>query len=285
MAVVNENNKEIILSLKLIRQLFCSSRYRMNERINIIVKTIKLRKKNKLWPLFAQEVIQKLKFPDYSITIDHEIIEPPYGFFNFLKTINTKGLYLDVGCGNNSPLIIKSMFPDIYYVGIDVGDYNQTKSNPADEYIITDPDEFSDTIEKIDKKFDTVISSHNLEHCNDRTKTLAALIKALKPDGYLYLSFPAGKSILFPGPRIGCLNYYDDYTHKEKPPDFYKTIGQLKENGMEILFSSKSYKPSLMYIIGALTEWESKRDKEIKMGTWAYWGFETIIWAKKKSGA
>ena len=210
-----------------------------------------------------------------------KITEPKYCKQKFLKTINHNGKLLDVGCGNNSPYTIKTKYPNIIYTGIDVGEYNQTKPNLADNYIVVEPENFAEAIAKMSELFDTVISSHNLEHCNDREKTLDAMIKVLKPRGYLFLSFPTEKSVNFPGFRSGCLNYYDDTTHKLSPPDFDKVIQALKENNMEIIFSSKSYKPLLLYFIGFLMEYKSKKDKKVKIGTWAYWGFEAIIWARK----
>jgi SAM-dependent methyltransferase len=198
-----------------------------------------------------------------------------------LEIIRHNGILLDVGCGNDSPYYIKIIRPDIIYTGIDVEDCNQTKPNLADTYILVEPENFSQTIAEMPESFDAVISSHNLEHCNDREKTLEAMIKALKPNGYMYLSFPTEDSINFPGPRKGTLNYYDDKTHKDLPPNFDKIITTLKQNNMEILFANKSYKPFFFYIIGFLFEWKSKKDKEVNWATWAYWGFETIIWAKK----
>jgi SAM-dependent methyltransferase len=211
-----------------------------------------------------------------------KIVEPKYCKSSFLKRINHKGTLLDVGCGNNSPYYIKTKYPNIIYTGIDVGDYNQTKPNFADNYIVVKPENFAGAIANMPKLFDTVISSHNLEHCNDRDKTLDAMIKVLKPGGYLFLSFPTEESVNFPGPRKGTLNYYDDSTHKDKPPEYEKIISKLKINDMEIVFASKSYKPFFLYLIGFFLEWKSKKDKEVKIWTWAYWGFETIIWAKKQ---
>ncbi|MCL1814010.1 MAG: class I SAM-dependent methyltransferase [Treponema sp.] len=211
-----------------------------------------------------------------------EIAGPKYGKSKFLKKINRRGNLLDVGCGNNSPYKIKTKCPKIHYTGIDIGDYNQNKPNLADSYITAKPENFAETIENLPELFDTVISSHNLEHCNNREKALNAMIKVLKSGGYLYLSFPTEASVNFPGYRNGCLNYYDDPTHKYLPPDFFETINTLKENNMEIIFSSRSYKPVPLCMIGFFLEWKSKKDKETKLGTWAYWGFETIIWAKKK---
>jgi SAM-dependent methyltransferase len=201
--------------------------------------------------------------------------------FRFLETINQNGKLLDVGCGNNSPYDIKIKHPNIIYTGIDVGDYNQTNPNLADEYIVVNPEDFSDAIGNMAVKFDTVISSHNLEHCNDRYKTLDAMIKTLKPGGYMFLSFPTEKSVNFPGPRKGTLNYYDDPTHKDKPPEYKKIVSKLKTNGMKILFASKSYKPLPWYLSGFFDEKKSRKYKKILGSVWAYWGFETIIWAKK----
>jgi SAM-dependent methyltransferase len=209
-----------------------------------------------------------------------KIIEPKYSKSSFLKKINHKGNLLDVGCGNNSPYNTKKEYPGIMYTGIDVGDYNQTKINLADDYIVVKPENFAEAIASMPKLFDTVISSHNLEHCNDREKTLDSIIKILKPGGYLFLSFPTEESINFPS-RKGTLNYYDDSTHKDKPPEYDKIISKLKTNNIQILFANKSYKPFFWYLIGFFLEWKSKKDKEVKTWTWAYWGFETIIWAKK----
>jgi len=208
--------------------------------------------------------------------------EPKYCISNFLRIINHNGRLLDVGCGNNSPYNIKMSYPNIVYTGVDVGDYNQTAPNLADNYIVVKPEEFAEAIANLPEFYDTVISSHNLEHCNDREKTLDAMINKLKPGGYLYLSFPTEESINFPGPRKGCLNYYDDSSHNGTPPNYNKIISTLKVNKMRILFAKRSYKPFFAYLYGFFQEARSKKDQEVKIGTWAYWGFETIIWAKKE---
>jgi len=212
--------------------------------------------------------------------IIRKIIEPRHGKEKFLKSINKKGTLLDVGCGNNSPYYIKSKFPSIKYTGIDIGDYNQAYPNLADNYIITTPEEFADKIAEFENYFDTIISSHNLEHCNDRNKTLDSIIKALKSGGRLFLSFPTEKSINFPE-RKGTLNYYDDNSHKHYPPNFDEVIKKLKNNNMKIVYANKSYKPLFYYIIGFFMEKKSKREKKVWYPNWAYWGFEAIIWARK----
>jgi len=202
----------------------------------------------------------------------------------FIKTINNKGTVLDVGCGNNSPYRIKRSRPDLYYVGVDVSDYMQSTPNLADEYIISQPDKFHDTILNLGERFDAALSSHNIEHCCDREKTLDAIIKVLKPaGGRLYLSFPSQASVTFPS-RVGTLNYYDDKTHTDEPPNFTEIIEKLKASNMKVSFAKNPYKPFFLYLIGLLLEPFSKitRKNLIGRATWAYYGFESVIIAEKK---
>jgi len=221
------------------------------------------------------------------------ILSPPHGKRRFLRTINKKGKLVDVGCGNNSPYYIKSRFPEVYYIGIDIGDYNQTKPNLANEYILTTPDDFADAIAKIVMKeewirgggIDTVISSHNLEHCNNREKTLDAMMSIIKSGGKMFLSFPSQRSINFPYRSKGILNYYQDPTHKYSPPDFDEIIKKMKENNFNILFSSASYKPVMHFLVGLFLEPLSRLTGRVffnSYATWSYWGFEAVIWAEKK---
>ena len=197
------------------------------------------------------------------------------------KMVPETGTVLDVGCGNSSPWWTKTLLPNIYYVGIDIGDYNQTAPNLADEYVISSPDDFSESISLMGQRFDAVISSANLEHCDHRQKTLEAMVSVIKPGGVLYLTFPTEKSVSFPGPRWGCLNYYDDGTHKGEPPNYKETIEFLQKD-MEIVYGSKSYKPFFFYVVGFFNESTSNKYKTVMQGTWEYWGLLSVIWAKKK---
>jgi SAM-dependent methyltransferase len=160
-------------------------------------------------------------------------------------------------------------------------DYNQTKPNLADRYVVVKPEHFAETIAGMTNSFDAVISSHNLEHCDDRWKTLAAMIQALKSKGRLYLAFPTEKSVSFPN-RIGTLNYYDDPTHKDTPPDYDEVIKTLKNANMTIQFASRSYKPFVLCVKGFFDEPLSKKQNKVFYSTWCYYGFEAIIWARKR---
>jgi SAM-dependent methyltransferase len=198
----------------------------------------------------------------------------------FIQALPYNAAVLDIGCGNNSPFVTKGLRADLHYTGIDVGNYRQTKPNLADEYLVTSPGEFAAQLEGM-CTFDAVISSHNLEHCNDRDRVLVAMVKRLKPGGLLYLAFPSRHTIELDG-RAGTLNYKDDPTHIDLPPDWNTTLARLHCEGMELLFAAQEYRPFALSVVGAIFEPLSKFRKKVMFGTWQFHGFETIIWACKK---
>lgn len=208
----------------------------------------------------------------------------PNGKIAFLFSLPSDASILDVGCGNNSPYRVKRIVPNSNYTGIDVGDYNQTKPNKADNYIITTAEDFTGEISKFSENFDAVISSHNIEHCNEREKTLEAMLNALKPGGRIFLSFPCEQSVSLPK-RGGTLNYFDDPTHKFDPPDFNALVARLKEFGFEVTYSNQNYKPTLLRFVGFVIEPISKLRNRNMIGTWEYYGFESIIIGRKTNPA
>jgi SAM-dependent methyltransferase len=205
------------------------------------------------------------------------------GKASFLNYIPKNAKVLDVGCGNNSPFRVKSKRPDIFYVGLDVGNYNQ-KANPncyADRYIIVSSKDFVEEIKKFCNSFDAIISSHNLEHCERQDEVLDAMLKALKKGGKIYLSFPCEESINFPK-RRDTLNFYDDPTHL-RMLNFNKTIDKIKSNSLVIDFAVKRYRPFILFMIGLILEpfaFILKRNMPFG-STGAFYGFETIIWASR----
>lgn len=207
-----------------------------------------------------------------------------WGKESFLKSFKGSSniKILDIGCGNDSPIFTKGILNDAYYVGVDIDDYNQNSSSVADEYILVSPENFASAIEKYNGEFDIIISSHNLEHCDDRARVLTAISKALKIGGRVYLSFPCFASVEFPK-RDGTLNYYDDPTHKYTPPDFTDVIVDLAKGGLKVVYACTRYQSPVRWMIGATTESESNYQSALKAETWAFWGFETIIWAQKNN--
>jgi SAM-dependent methyltransferase len=204
----------------------------------------------------------------------------PHRKMDFLRRLPPRFELLDVGCGLNSPYFVKTSFPSCVYTGIDISDYEQTQPNLADNYVLVHSKRFPQGILELGQKFDAVVSSHNIEHCDDREATLKAMMAVLKNGARLYISFPCEISTGFPS-RAGCLNYYDDPTHQSVPPDFYTVINLLRRNGFSILYSVKQYQPLIFWTIGLLSEPISKHIGRMQ-GTWEYYGFESIIWAQKR---
>jgi SAM-dependent methyltransferase len=215
------------------------------------------------------------------ITSVLKTIVRPRGRYSFLAKLKQNCEIFDIGCGNNSPFFIKNTLPSCIYTGIDIVDCDQETLKLADKYIVADQDTFADEIFKFHECFDAVISSHNIEHCNDREKTLAAMLQAVKPRGQLFMAFPSESSVGLPS-REGCLNYYDDGTHLFSPPDFENFIRTITTSGFTIEYAAKQYKPFLDWVRGLINEPKSRKQNKVIAGTWAYHGFESIIWAKKK---
>ncbi len=197
----------------------------------------------------------------------------------FISKLSNNARILDVGCGNNSPKITKYIKPKSYYVGIDIGDYNQDKGSleAADEYLLCSPEQFADTILSAVGEFDAVISAHNIEHCNSPFDTLTAMCAKVRKGGQLFMAFPSERSVNFPS-RKGTLNFYDDKSHIYLP-EFKKIVTHIENSGFKIIYKSSSYRPLGMRLVGMI------KDRIIKDRvtgfTWSHYGFEAIIWAKK----
>ena len=184
----------------------------------------------------------------------------------------------DIGCGNDP---FKVQRPDIRYVGLDVKDYNQRHdpTEHADEYIAVPTKEFLIAIEERPNQFDAVVSSHNLEHCENPDGVVSAMARALRPGGRIFLAFPSAASLNMPS-REGTLNFWDDDTHL-RPPDYRRVLSLLTDEGISIDYAAERYRPLVRFAVGLLLEPISRKRKKVVSGTWALWGFETVIWGTK----
>lgn len=206
----------------------------------------------------------------------------PRGKLAFLKSLPPGAKVLDVGCGNNSPRDAKVLRPDLVYTGLDIGDYNQHDSiRYADAYILVQPAEFADAISAHAGRLDAVVSSHNLEHCDDPGAVLIAMAAALRPGGRLFLAFPCEESVRFPS-RRGTLNFFDDGTHKSVPR-CQPVLDTLRTRGATLVYACKRYRPKLLAAIGlALEPLGRLLGTNMPAGsTWALYGFESVIWARR----
>lgn len=207
----------------------------------------------------------------------------PRGKLAFLASLPHGAKVLDVGCGNNSPRDAKVLRPDLVYTGLDVGDYNQQQDSIryADRYLLVPPAEFGRAIASRRGEFDAVVSSHNLEHCDEPAAVLHAMVAALRPGGRLFLAFPCEESVGFPS-RRGTLNFYDDATHKEVPR-WQPVLDTLQRSGAGIDYACKRSRPALLAMLGtALEPVGALLGRNMPGGsTWACYGFESLVWARR----
>jgi SAM-dependent methyltransferase len=206
----------------------------------------------------------------------------------FIQQLPDRAKVFDIGCGNDSPSFFKSIRPDLYYVGLDIEDYFQTVApeSVADAYIRTAPENFHQAIqEERDQQFDAIVSAHNLEHCAQPELVLHAICEALRPEGMLYLSFPSEASTTLPS-RQGTLNFFDDPTHRAVPV-WRDVLKALEAHGLALEFAAQRYRPLANLIIGLAYEpFVAPFGRQAPYaGTWALYGFESVIWARKRTPA
>ena len=208
----------------------------------------------------------------------------PHKKFVFLSNLPNNSKILDVGCGSHSSSIFTGINNTFEYYGIDIQLYrmNENDIKVAHNLILTTPELFDTKIAEYKNYFDAVVCSHNLEHCNDYEKVLDAILGALKKNGVVYFSFPSEKTVHFPS-RKGGLNFYDDTSHINVI-NYSNFINKLKNNNFEITYTRQNYQPIIPYILGLLYEPFGKIFKNQILrfsSTWAFYGFETVVIAKK----
>jgi len=131
-------------------------------------------------------------------------------------------LILDVGCGNHSPRNTRRYLPACRYEGV----YNERWNlNEEDDRNMEQSFEIDlenpDSVDHIpEAHYDAVICSHILEHLSSPYDVLQRLLGKVVQGGVLYVEVPSERSAGLPRAKDGwlmfrgCLNFYDDETHK-----------------------------------------------------------------------
>ena len=204
----------------------------------------------------------------------------PHSKKAFILSLSENDVVLDIGCGNSSDALVKMLAPLTQYRGIDIS--AQRPEFQGEQYTESSPVRFNADVADQLERADTVISAHNLEHCNDY-KELVEIIARTGGLRRAFLSFPSRVSLNLPKSKHGTLNFYQDPTHNTLP-DIEFVLSALQEQGWKIDFVARSYMPPIPYLIGFLwspifmfTGIESPL-----YGTYSYYGFESVIWATRK---
>ncbi|MGQ9769637.1 MAG: class I SAM-dependent methyltransferase [Thermogutta sp.] len=141
---------------------------------------------------------------------------------------------LDVGCGNHSPSLTKRFYPQCHYTGLDRDRWNRDEDDDAlmDEFYTIDLEKPHELIRIPNDNYDIIFCSHVLEHVTQPQAVLERLIPKLRAGGAIYIEVPSSRSLRLPKARNGwmgirgCLNFFDDPTHKAPVPmtDIVKTL-------------------------------------------------------------
>lgn len=202
------------------------------------------------------------------------------GVYSFLSNLPHGASVLDVGCGLQTPRMVADNFPHLRYHGIDIVDPAIVPFDDKSRYIQSSPEQFARDLRQAGR-FDAIVSAHNLEHCDQPNEVLEAIASALNPGGRLYMSFPSQSSVGFPR-RAGSLNYFDDATHKNRPPDPGGVSGTLGALGMELDVRVDRHRPAMLFLLGLAIEPLSRLTGKVYRGTWELYGFEAILWMTKR---
>lgn len=197
--------------------------------------------------------------------------------FSILLKLDKHSFILDIGCGNHSPILIKSILPNSNYTGIDIDYYNLDENDKlaADNLFIFPKESFFESIESIDNKFDLILVTHLIEHLDNPNLLFRAASKLLKTNGMLLITTPNINTINFPSSK-GTLNYYDDKTHVDMPILFNHVYDYCKSNNLIISKYKLGSTSFFSKIIGIPFELIRKVLRKNIFTTWSYWGFEDI---------
>ena len=156
---------------------------------------------------------------------------------------------LDVGCGNNSPIIFKYWFDSAIYHGIDnvPSDELLEKNLPIDRYFQKDLER--DQLDDVpDSGYDAVVFSHVIEHLDQGLEALKRISHKVRPGGYIFVETPSLRTLSLPH-ADGFLHFHDDATHR-KLYDLKEIANTLLEEGFQIVKGGTRRDPVGIFILG-----------------------------------
>ena len=212
---------------------------------------------------------------------------PKFVFLNrFIKNYqsNYKIKVLDVGCGNRSPSITTSLFPEIEYFGLDKEDYNLTiedKKILENRYFNVDLENLSELDRLLpDDYFDFIIMSHVIEHTINGLEVLEILTRKVKRGGGIYIEFPSIKSLSLPS-MPGTLNFCDDPTHV-RIYDIKEIANTLIRCGFKIIKAGKRRNLIRCLLTPLVAIYHLIKFKKVQGGAfWDILGFAEFVYAVK----
>ena len=210
------------------------------------------------------------------------ITPPKFRFIHSLFKNQTFNL-LDVGAGSHSATKTKAVFPNCNYHGIDIT--RSYENDDADFKAMSGFYEMDLTQLQFstipENYFDVIMMSHIIEHLHNGDKVIEGLLSKLKKGGYIYIEYPAERSIRLPKMKR-TLNFYDDPTHV-RIYTVKEVEAVLQPHGFSILKSgTRRYWPYIVLLPFTIVT-ETIKYGFVPGGVfWDVLGFAEFVFAKKK---
>jgi SAM-dependent methyltransferase len=205
-----------------------------------------------------------------------------FGVFNRFEKIRV----LDIGCGNHSVTVIKRMFPNCVYTGIDITDagYDDNDFKLMDKFVLLSKEDFANQISKIGEEYNLVLLFHILEHTKNPEDIVLAAAQKVAPGGMIAIAYPSLSSVNNPRSFLG-VNFHDDVGHIRIVHDI-SVINLLLDNGFKIRYVGNN-SDSVRDLHGLLRLGLFAYSRLIKgsrkiVGLWSLYRFERIILAVRQ---
>ena len=202
----------------------------------------------------------------------------PHSKYRFVAAFNIEGKeILDIGCGVDSVRKLKVMAPKAQFDGVDIEEYQMSEAGKRAmrAYHIVSPQNFWTHIAQ-GPSYDAMVLSHVIEHLDKPKEFLDMLLTKLKPGGGIYISTPCMQSIHFMSLRRGCLNFYDDPTHKAPMPliAWADAISPAFQASKKV---ARNYGHPLVFVLGwVFMPWVWLTRRKMPW-MWYAKGFETVV--------
>jgi len=205
-----------------------------------------------------------------------------FSVFNRFEKIRV----LDVGCGNHSVTVIKRMFPNCVYTGIDITNvgYDDNDLRLMDKFVLLSKEDFAGQISKIEEEYDLVLLFHILEHTKNYEDIVRAAAQKVAADGMIAVAYPSLSSINNPRSFLG-VNFHDDASHIRIVHDI-SVVNLLLDNGFKIRYVGNNSDPLRdLYGLLRLGLFACRRlfkSTRKAVGLWSLYRFERIILAVRQ---
>lgn len=229
--------------------------------------------------------IRNKEYRGVDMSLGKWVCPPKIAYLRRFNLIKKSPRLADVGCGNDSPAMIKSWIKDCYYIGIDIQRYNNSDESVSliDQFVQVTPE--GDGYDAIpDGSLDIIIMHHVVEHIREPGKVIVKMCDKLKSGGAIWIAFPSVRSLAFPSAK-GTLQFCDDDSHL-RVVDVKEVANLLLDHGFKVVHGGRThdvFRTLLGIAMLPLARIRKLLTGEMRsLGLWYIYGFEDHVVAVKR---